>query len=628
MTNGERNGHPGRDVRWTPAFVVAAVLVLVSGLLTACSSCGKAAVRQANAVVGVPAAGGIDVTPGVKRLCDVKPSGDHDLDWHDGTPIVLWSGAAPAAILQYRRSADLYGQYGPAFIEHSLAVVDGAQTRGPFPLTYRASLTPRMKDAPPALLDPGRIATADLDGDGTDELVTFRFSGEAEVHWLSGKRLHEPAGGGVPLWPHRVRLGSREVLLAPMAPSSAERRRGTRPAVLRIDGQAIRRIELQGIPDEARLLEVGSVVREGGGDIDEIVATWELGNEGQLSRHRLDGRPVDAPRKIYVEFPWQFPGAELISLPASQRNVLLDAGSRAAIFFAATKPVNWVRRVDVSALPEDAFFAVGAIDEQDGAKAIFRSGHELYAVNENSEWLTWDGARWVAHAKPVPYLQLPAPAEGERVAHVVASPARGDELLAVYTRKPRVRDLTRDEVFAAAKRFLSPLELEAYDRERLPRLDWRDSWRDGLIAAERQKRGVTQTLKTPEEWKRLLPDSYAAVAAVYERRALEGMELALSPPRDLADADAGTRAEYLAWVRTVEVPAQSRLVLARRAVVAGSWTVAGEVPRPLESDVPFERVAFRSERNGITAAITLSSTSGSASDPAAGLYLLHLAPER
>lgn len=562
------------------------------------------------------------MTEGVKRLCSVTPAA-LPTERNDGAPIVLWSGHTPAAILQYRDHSDLYGTRK---LEQSLVPVDGAEKRGPFPLSFHG--TAQEHDAPPQMLQPGRAATADLDGDGTQALILFRASGEAEVQGLQGQYAHERARGGHPLWPHRIRFGAREVLLVPMVPPYAESKGRTPPAVLRFDQSGIRRIELAGLPDKAEVLEVGSVVREGATDLEEIIATFAHEGQAYLSRHRPDGLPIGEPRKLYVEFPHYFPGGELISLPKSQRNVLLDEGNRAAFFIAADKPANWVRRVDLSKLSEDAISLVGAVDEPDGAKVIVRVKNAFYAIDEDGRWLTWSGSAWSPHDKPIPYLRLSDPRDGERIAYAVPSPAQADEILVVYTKPARLMPLTASEIEDAAQRFLRPYQLESASRERVPKLTGLDSERDAQMALERKRRGVGAPINNIEDWKRLLPDSYAYAVGVAEKRVLDDLESALSgPPVPLPEGDprrADPRYQaWLAWLRSAEAPGETTLLLTRRGGIVARKTVSGHATYIMESALPFERIDFRSNGSAFTAVMTLESACGAGSQTDPGLYLIH-----
>lgn len=617
---GDSSRIPSRHSR--RAAIAAALLAASAFALPGCGSCGKAG-GLGGRVSGTPGdTGGIQVSDGVKRLCSVNPDpGDGPRE--DGTPIVLWSGSTPAAILQYREARDNFGTWK---MEAHLVPVDGAERRGPFPLDYYGKVLDQGPS--PEMLDPRRVSLADLDGDGTQELIVFRHSGEAEVHGLRGQYAHERARGGRPQSPHRVRFGAREVLYVPMIGTDSESRASVRPAVLRFDERGIRRIELDGYAPKDEVVGVGVVVKPDADDIEELTVIFERDFKAYLARHTPDGKPIGEPRLFYVPFSTSL-GIRVDSLPRSGRIVAYDSELRVVHFIAPQKPVNWVRRVDLSALPNEDFQLLGALDDPDGAKVLVRSKNELFAVDEQSRWLTWSGSAWTPNDKPTPYLRLPEPRDGERIIDAVVSPTRPDEVLVVYTRPARVRDLPTDEIERAAARFLEPWQLKRAREDRPPRLDDDDFRRDDWIAEERKKRGVSGEITDVETWRRLLPDSYSRTERRREAQYRETLLLSLTLPSARPSEDVTPRdAELHVWLRSAEIAAETTLYLIRRDGLVSKPTVTGEATWAF-SELPLPWMDFRSDPAGaITAVRALHSAGGAGSPLDPGLYLIHLPAAR
>lgn len=559
-----------------------------------------------------------------QRLADVTPEGNRDY-WLDGSPIVLWAGATPATILQYRHLRDV----AKLTVEQTLAPLDGSQARGPFPVVVRTKLKENQRGPSADAIAADAVVAADLDGDGTDELVAFRNSGAVEVYSLAGpvRRGHGPNGQAIT--PHRVRLGAREVLLFPMLQHNRARHDPPAPPVpptlVRVDDRGIVSIPLRGIPQDALLLGAGSVVREGGTEIEELVAVWDWKDRKSLSRHRPDGALIASSREVYVRYPSQ-PGVRLRSLPLSGRDVVLDGSAQAVLFIAATKPANWIRRVDVSVIGGRDIRMVNTIDGRDGAKAIVRTGEALYAVDEDGRWLTPSPSGWAPHEKPEPFFRLPAPEPEGRLVGVYPNPARDDEWLVVQTRGASARKLTKQELLEAAERFLQPDDLAISRVILVPKLDRRDPLRDERMEEERARRKITHPITTVEQWRRELPDSYAATAADAEERYLHDLRTALTSPgvRSGDPSQFLNYAEYQQWLRTVERPASTVLTFVRGGAAALRHTIAGEVVHLVESDVAFQPVSFRGKGDALTVVLPLQGLEDTGMPPHPGLHLVRI----
>ena len=133
----------------------------------------------------------------MRRLGDVSPHmtyvGTSGRSYVDPSPIVMWGGARPAAALYLEietrpRKADL-----------RVAPIEGGARIPGFPITFTFELPPgaTSEDAIDGIDTSGTL-TADLDGDGVQELVLTYRQGGVDVHSVRGPVARYPSPAAVP----------------------------------------------------------------------------------------------------------------------------------------------------------------------------------------------------------------------------------------------------------------------------------------------------------------------------------------------------------------------------------------------------------------------------------------------
>ena len=236
-------------------------------------------------------------------------------------PIVLWAGDKPAAILYFQDSK------GPVGFEQKFAKMsaDGSGEGlvggllHDYPIRFRDSgLTETVTRSQPNAFFSQRVATADVNGDGVDELILPRarggidvYSAEKHLYGFSGES-HLPRGYFYTADKQfKLRLKGRDVVFFT---SQLENPAGDGKdddagadispyAVYRVDHKGIARVTLRGAEAQpAEISALGALNRPGSSDIDELLVVAPSGeDEGPtlLFRHRPDGTAIDSPK----EFP-------------------------------------------------------------------------------------------------------------------------------------------------------------------------------------------------------------------------------------------------------------------------------------------------------------------------------------
>jgi hypothetical protein len=440
---------------------------------------------------------------------------------------------------------------------------------------------------------------ADLDGDGVDELVVPRAQGGVELAPWKGAaaRLPGPSGKGsiatyAPVGTQVARLGARAVVhvlfrreLHDTSASAAELARigaGEPYALVRADAAGLTRIRLELPPPVQEVLVVGAIDRPGPSGVDELFALSRRdgGDDVWLSRHRPDGGAIGTPRKVYVPIAaggrWQ-----ATFVPQSRVAVVTSTAAPAIWFLEPEAAVNWAHAVDVRPVVGDAIGTyLGVADGAGKPKAVFRHEDGVYAVDAEGRYHAVADGAFVPAKGAVPFHRLsPRSRDDELV--VLPSVERGDEYLVVHAREGGLGRVGHEDLVKAAERHLDPA-LVALERKRAePALDDRDSRRDRLLEEERARRGVQEPIRTVEAWRRLLPDSYAAVAKDRQARMDAVLSARLFTPADdpsrLTDGTYRDPDGLRAWLASLSTAPSLSFEVVRRGAVSRSVEVEAQL---------------------------------------------------
>ena len=534
-----------RGFTWVSSAAFLSLIILIL--------CGGARGRTAPAVRD----GGTMKDATFRRLGKVVPGNNshHELH-HDSVstaPIVLWRGSSPAAILYCRDQ--FLGAFGFGGGSQRIVKLEGepgegwlGRRRGPFPLVYSMLLvrmSASMDDS--ESFDTSNTVTADVNGDGVDELILPRQNGAIAVYSIKKllfKQAAPPAPKGMLYQVEKTliaNLKGRDVVFLLL--SLKERKGGPKadeaevakadPYVLwRIDRDGISRVALPvaGGPKPGTISAIGALNRPGSSTIDETLVMFDDGeshDKAYLLRLGADGSAIEPPKE--VPFPLSLCDAKFIFLPETPRAILVEgSGEDAHLYFIQPeKATRWIADVKLKPLVEspDTLEILQAADPGPDPKVMVEvqpAGHSsadnspdevrwLYAVNREGKCFRPAPGKdaWAPLPKPDPFLRLASHSDEYGFLSIQSQPG-SDILLAMFSREAGVKELTEPEVLAAADQFLQPAYVAEQRKDKLEFTPENFELHFGFSDSEdeQKERGVTEKITNFEDWRRLLPNSY------------------------------------------------------------------------------------------------------------------------
>jgi hypothetical protein len=545
------------------------------------------------------------------KVGKLEPTRAASDDTVDHIPLVLWAGTEPSAVIAYRKQRHLLRS---GVTQEFVALGPGASWHVSHRMHQGEGTAPEGID----IYDPSSAAAADVDGDGSQELILVRRTGAVEV-WRGGKQVGALAGAGESgdcdlKASFEAKLPNRDelyLLFNRRPPANAQGGAADPYLLVRVGSPVPSRIVLQGLPPSLRrVMAVGALNLPGSTQVDELLAVSLVDEKGRLepylSRHRVDGAALGAPRKIYQPFDIEA-NPTFAFVPQSDRAVALSPRDGRVLFFAPGKPANWVRSVDLGVLANEAFPVrwFGISEPGAAVKAVVRREDELYAVDEERRFQALEGGRWVARKDAKPFYRLARRGSPEEGAFdlVGVFPAHGsaDEFLVVEARRPQARGLSDEEHEAAAKRFLSEWQLRMAAIDGTVKMESDGREREREIQKELAERGTHEQVGTVEDWKRLAPRSFAAAQLKRREDYQQALSFALFDPLD----DGGKIPEdcpdpegYRAWLQALTLPAKTVGTLVRRGTAIASFEIGAIPPEDGPGGVVAPMVSYRSTRDG------------------------------
>ena len=575
-------------------------------------------------------------------LGNQRPSSKDSTDSVDARPIVLWHGSTPAAVLYRRVHSRALGisweeriercdqQPGESWIERK---------RGPFPLVFGSpwSLTGK-KQASGESFDTASVVTADVNGDGVDELLLPRFNGAIGVYSVEKLLFQQPALTAPAGMRYRVqssftaKLKDHDVVLFLLALGRDEdgdvepgdRTKVDQYAILRVDQRGVTRIPLPRTTVPIFMASaVGALNRPGSTDLDEILLLYAADNHGPkmyLSRQRPDGSTIAPPRMLYVDI--DFDALRFLFLRETAQAIVANDQRGHVYFMQPEKAANWITDIDLHPLPpaEKSVQVLYAMDPGSDPKVVIakdageKQGPDssvIYAINREGKCLRPGPApnTWQPMPNLEPFLRLTSPSKYHWFAGLLPQPGT-DILLAVYSRENGAKVLTEEDILSAADAFLQP-ELVAERRKRYLAMTMKDfNAYPSRENKERKRKGITKEVSTVEEWQAILPDSYQQVLDTRKGQLITDLRIELEAGlRDGMDAlKLRDGPGYEAWLKGLKLTAQTVFQVIRGAQVVATFDVPGFVPSALESNtmgLPFD---FRTDAAGVGVVLPMDIT--------------------
>jgi hypothetical protein len=608
----------GSDMQTVRFSSKATVFVTCLLWLSGCSRSGAAApARKGGTVNGV-----VFQRIGKVVAGNQDASSDHP-DSIDERPIVLWRGSTPAAVLYYRVHTHAPGVTWEQRIERFDSLPGESwlgRRRGPFPIVFGAasSITGKRLDDADAF-DMLRIVTADVDGDGVEELLLPRSNGAIGVYGVDKVLFEQPALPAPKNMRYRVqnsttvKLKGRDVVFFVLQLESKGDRSAYHQsevaqfAILRVDHQGVSRFALPDTSAPITMLHaIGAINRPGSNDLDEILVLFRTKaseSEMYLSRQRADGRSIAPVKEVYADI--DFSSLRFMFLPETSTAILADGNSHHIYFLRPEKPMNWIADVDLTALSESSrsLQILYPFDRGTAPKVVFAvddteeghpTRHSLYAMDASGKAFrpSPNQKAWQPMTKPAPFLRLTAPSSDHRFAGMLAEPG-AEIVLAVYSRPAMMKQLTEDEIMAAGEKYVQP---ELLQERRHHFLDFGvEELKDIPTYAdeERRKESVIQKIRTVEEWKRILPESYAKILKLQKIQYFvciegilnSGFEYAFTPER-YRNID-----EYKRWLDGLKLGPETAFEVACAGTTVERFGVVGHLPSQLEKSTtgfPFD----------------------------------------
>jgi hypothetical protein len=581
-----------------------------------------------------------------QRLGKVVPgkqnAGKNSEDRIDGKPIVLWHGSTLAAALYTRLSSHAVGLTGEQRIERfDEQAGEGwlGRKHGPFPLVFGSpwSLEGKTLDDSDSF-DTFNIVTADVNGDGVDELILPRANGAIAVYSVDKELFHysaldAPKGMRFEVkTTHTAKLKGRDVVFFLLA---LKRKQGhkvhdealtgvERAAILRVDQREISRVPLpktDGAIEEAHA--IGALNRPGSPDIDEILMLFDTGESSRktyLSRQRPDGSTIAPPKEVYV--PINPSSLSFLFLAETTQAMLADRQDAHLYFIRPDKPANWLADIDLKPLAASPYQIQILQPVEPGADAKVMVAVEnrrkdtnfdneaLYAVNSEGQCFRPEPAKdtWQPIGKREPFLRLTSPSPDHRFVGVGSQPGT-DIVLAVFSREAKMKELTEEEVMEAADRFLQPAIVA--ERRKYHEVSMRDyKFSSTQVDSERKLKGITTEISSVEQWKTTLPDSYQS--ALKSNRFDLRIDLNGALRDGLADGFEPETyrniEEHKVWLNALKLGPETVFAIVRHGQVVALSKVAGYLPNAIDGSFNGWPLGFRAAPVGTSVVLPLDPT--------------------
>jgi hypothetical protein len=520
----------------------------------------------------------------------------HD-EINDPVPVVLWSAKGqPAAFLYYSVERNFDARSGVQKISKipSKGGASGDKLGswfGGFPVVVKSKDTGEEDARHADSVEPKSILTADINGDGVDELVFARRLGGVSVYsaekslfeYRPQEFKHDQYNYKI-MVPIKVRSEKNDVVFVLVNRSLAMPESRLPPGeksfhektdnylLLRVDGSGIVPVRLRN-PWKIGSVAGVSAVSDGAGRIEELIAFIEQEGSTQLylARHKPDGTAIGAPRKVYVSLPG-YRTLEAFFAPGSSRVVMADRANGQIFFAAPGKAANWIRVVDLKKLlpGNDPALPIRAVRNGSATLVLVRQGKQVYALDDEGRFLAGRGEILSPSSERKPCMSFGTGNGGFQVVDVVAPEGGGNQLLVVETREPGARPLSDAEVAEAGKKFLNDGEYAMAVSAGKIRFGESIKYDAQTLA---KKKGIGDRIESLEDVRAHLPDYYESLQSYARARFRKTLEASLfwyitGKGKTIEQGDYKRKDEYLAWAKSVRREAETVLT---------AFNIGGEV---------------------------------------------------
>lgn len=527
----------------TPLAIVM-LLVLAVGAFTMGAKMDKTAIHR----LGDAGAGEIQ-------------SDRHGKEINDPTPIVLWTGDQAAAVLYYNHQTDLKGdkvKYTQRIVK---LAVPGDKAGGglkkvfdAYPITFSASLSDKEDERAMEDIKAESIRVADLNGDGTDELVVPRNFGTIDVY-STHKHLYgfKPASVQPKRYDyliediHRYTLKQGDGLLYVInrdpvediahfdAKALEEHRAGANFILVRLDKGGASSVMLQ--TPQGRIEEITAVGARnlpGSDQLDELVVCSKVEDSEDIyiSRHRPDGAIIGEPRKAYAPLA---DGTGFRFIPHCSQMLMFSPAEVQLYFISPDKKANWLRHLDLRKLAgaERDVQLLGTWRPEGRLIALVRHQEKVYALDEESHFYVRQQGVLTPRKEAAPLFTITAESPRHKLVDVIAPDNPEGELLAVQSLEPRAGGVDDAQLEEAARSFLAPEDFRACEDKQHLEFNQDVIENAGIYCDEHGK--TCPPMASLDDVKKQLPEFYAALKEDARQDFLICLRVQLLSPLNNAD---------------------------------------------------------------------------------------------
>ncbi len=326
--------------------------------------------------------------------------------------------------------------------------------------------------------------TKDINGDGIDELVITRMQGGIEVYdrqkqIMKYKPKSDPKQYKYNLERDLINLGDHDEIFFTVEqnPYDNEKRTSRDTWIVRVSPSGISEIHPV-FPDHSEPETIKSVVamnRPGSKVVDELVVVSEIKDKKgtYLSRHKLDGTGIDAPREIYTGYGNT---SGTYGLSGSNQLIIHNGQKQMLYFVTPDKPVNWIKTIDEKKLfgKDTKARIIGEKVINNMAVLILEDQGKLYALDALGKFRTSMKPDSQISNTPVPFMTIKPDSNKHEIIRIKATDKTMESWLVIQSREPGRRTVMAEELEKLGKRFLKDFNWKMC-RERLNLSYYEDS---------------------------------------------------------------------------------------------------------------------------------------------------------
>jgi hypothetical protein len=490
-------------------------------------------------------------------------------------PIVLWGRNTWDSVLYYsqvsRRSTgelhqriDFLARQDRGFTGHLKAMTDA------YPVSVHFKNYEDFKNKN-LIVD---FFTGDVNGDGIEELIVLRAFGNIEVYDREKRIARSPDLPRPDLFEYTFdyrkvmklpdhdeifitvhRKPNENISLTAEEKTYHETTKGS--WVFRISPEGVTQIHFR-FKDHTEPSEIDSAVplnRPGSGKVDEVVLlSWVEGAGLRLSRHSLDGKALDVPRRIYVDYTMY---CGLYSFPQSDQIIGHNGQDKIMYFISPDKEVNWIktlRYLDIFGCDAET---IGETTIGRLAVLILRIDDRLYALDARGKFHPSMKPGAVTSEKPVPFMTLKTDSDRHDIIKIVPADNTMESFLVIQNRRPGRQVLSLEELEKAGKMFLSDSDWK--DCQFYLTLEFDDDMKKYIGWYCKMNEIPIPDIRSLNDMKNKLPDFYNEKIIEKQNSYEISLNVDLFSPiekggYDIDHSDYKNKEEYKKWLSRMFIP--------------------------------------------------------------------------